>query len=85
MCRVPRPNGKILIIGGSIVNFTNMAATFKGTIHTLKEYKNQLIVHSIKVFVRCSGPNYQEGLQAMHLLGESLGIPIRIFGWDTHI
>ena len=26
----PRPDGKILIIGGGIANFTNVAATFKG-------------------------------------------------------
>lgn len=25
----PRPDGKILIIGGGIANFTNVAATFK--------------------------------------------------------
>lgn len=25
----PNPNGKVLIIGGSIANFTNVAATFK--------------------------------------------------------
>ena len=81
----PRPDGKILIIGGGIANFTNVAATFKGIIRALKEYKNQLIVHSVKVFVRRGGPNYQEGLQAMRLLGESLGVPIRVFGPDTHI
>ena len=27
---VPHPDGKILIIGGGIANFTNVAATFKG-------------------------------------------------------
>ena len=26
----PRPDGKVLIIGGGIANFTNVAATFKG-------------------------------------------------------
>ncbi|KAF8638975.1 hypothetical protein AX17_001807 [Amanita inopinata Kibby_2008] len=81
----PRPDGKILIIGGGIANFTNVAATFKGIIRALKEYKNQLISHSVKIFVRRGGPNYQEGLKAMRLLGESLGVPIRVFGPDTHI
>ncbi|KIL59919.1 hypothetical protein M378DRAFT_14480 [Amanita muscaria Koide BX008] len=81
----PRPDGKILIIGGGIANFTNVAATFKGIIRALKEYKNPLIVHSVKIFVRRGGPNYQEGLQAMRLLGESLGVPIRVFGPETHI
>ncbi|KAF8651621.1 hypothetical protein AX16_004662 [Volvariella volvacea WC 439] len=82
---VPNPKGKILIIGGGIANFTNVAATFKGIIRALKEYKNQLIAHSVRIFVRRGGPNYQEGLKAMRLLGESLGVPIRVFGPDTHI
>lgn len=81
----PNPKGKILIIGGGIANFTNVAATFKGIIRALKEYKNLLIAHSVKIFVRRGGPNYQEGLKAMRLLGESLGVPIRVFGPDTHI
>lgn len=81
----PHPEGKILIIGGGIANFTNVAATFKGIIRALKEYKNQLIAHGVKIFVRRGGPNYQEGLKAMRLLGESLGVPIRVFGPDTHI
>lgn len=81
----PNPKGKILIIGGGIANFTNVAATFKGIIRALKEYKNPLIAHSVKIFVRRGGPNYQEGLKAMRLLGESLGVPIRVFGPDTHI
>ncbi|KAG5635162.1 hypothetical protein H0H81_012188 [Sphagnurus paluster] len=81
----PNPKGKILIIGGGIANFTNVAATFKGIIRALKEYKNQLITHEVKIFVRRGGPNYQEGLKAMRLLGESLGVPIRVFGPDTHI
>ncbi|KIY63972.1 ATP citrate lyase isoform 2 [Cylindrobasidium torrendii FP15055 ss-10] len=81
----PRPEGKILIIGGGIANFTNVAATFKGIIRALKEYKQQLIASGVKIYVRRGGPNYQEGLKAMRLLGESLGVPIRVFGPETHI
>ncbi|KAG2065989.1 hypothetical protein BDR04DRAFT_113033 [Suillus decipiens] len=29
MCPLPRPDGKVLIIGGGIGNFTNVTATFK--------------------------------------------------------
>ena len=43
----PHPEGKILIIGGGIANFTNVAATFKGIIRALKEYKAGLIAHSV--------------------------------------
>ncbi|KAH9933870.1 citrate synthase-like protein [Fomitopsis serialis] len=79
------PDGKILIIGGGIANFTNVAATFKGIIRALKEFKSPLIAHSVKIYVRRGGPNYQEGLKAMRLLGESLGVPIKVYGPDTHI
>ena len=81
----PRPDGKILIIGGGIANFTNVAATFKGIIRALKEYKGPLISHGVKIFVRRGGPNYQEGLKAMRLLGESLGVESKVYGPDTHI
>lgn len=81
----PNPKGKILIIGGGIANFTNVAATFKGIIRALKEFKSGLISHQVKIFVRRGGPNYQEGLKAMRLLGESLGVPIKVYGPETHI
>jgi ATP citrate (pro-S)-lyase len=81
----PHPDGKILIIGGGIANFTNVAATFKGIIRALKEYKTPLINHKVKIYVRRGGPNYQEGLKAMRLLGESLGVPIKVFGPETHV
>ncbi|KAJ3877424.1 ATP-citrate synthase [Lentinula edodes] len=77
--------GKILIIGGGIANFTNVAATFKGIIRALKEYKSPLIRAKVSIYVRRGGPNYQEGLKAMRLLGESLGVPIHVFGPETHI
>ncbi len=81
----PHPEGKILIIGGGIANFTNVAATFKGIIRALKEYKTPLINHKVRIYVRRGGPNYQEGLKAMRLLGESLGVPIKVYGPETHI
>ncbi|KAG8889345.1 citrate synthase [Tulasnella sp. 332] len=79
------PDGKILIIGGGIANFTNVAATFKGIIRALKEFKGPLNTHKVKIYVRRGGPNYQEGLKAMRLLGESLGVPIKVYGPETHI
>ncbi|KAF8273728.1 citrate synthase-like protein [Lactarius quietus] len=81
----PYPDGKILIIGGGIANFTNVAATFKGIIRALQEYKAPLINHQVRIYVRRGGPNYQEGLKAMRLLGESLGVPIKVYGPETHI
>ena len=32
------PSGKVLIIGGGIANFTNVAATFKVNFNTLRFY-----------------------------------------------
>lgn len=75
----PRPDGKLLIIGGGIANFTNVAATFKGIITALKEYKLKLQEHKVRIFVRRGGPNYQEGLKAMRLLGETLGVEIQVY------
>jgi ATP citrate (pro-S)-lyase len=39
----------------------------------------------VKIYVRRGGPNYQEGLNAMRRLGESLGVEIKVFGPETHI
>ncbi|KAG0146254.1 hypothetical protein CROQUDRAFT_133224 [Cronartium quercuum f. sp. fusiforme G11] len=81
----PHPEGKVLIIGGGIANFTNVAATFAGIIDALKSYKEGLHRHKVRIFVRRGGPNYQEGLKKMRLVGETLGIEIQVFGPDTHI
>ena len=34
-------------------------------------FKAQLIAHRAKIYVRRGGPNWQEGLKAMRLLGTS--------------
>jgi ATP citrate (pro-S)-lyase len=81
----PRPDGKILIIAGGIANFTNVASTFKGIIWAITEFKAGLITHNVQIFVRRGGPHYQEALKAMRLLGESLDVPIAVYGPDTHI
>ncbi|KAF8931079.1 citrate synthase [Dissophora ornata] len=81
----PHPEGKVLIIGGGIANFTNVASTFKGIVRALTEFKQPLIAHKVRIFVRRGGPNYQEGLRSMRQLGESLGVEIQVFGPETHI
>ncbi|KAJ1645726.1 ATP citrate lyase subunit 1 [Coemansia erecta] len=85
MTRTPHPDGKVLIIGGGIANFTNVATTFKGIIRALQEYKQALIANKVRVFVRRAGPNWQEGLRAMRELGETLGVEIRVYGPETHV
>jgi ATP citrate (pro-S)-lyase len=81
----PHSLGKVLIIGGGIANFTNVATTFKGIIRALIEFKQPLINHKVRIFIRRAGPNYQEGLRAMRQLGETLGVEIQVFGPETHI
>lgn len=81
----PHPEGKILIIGGGISNFTSVAATFKGIVRALKQFQSLLVAHKVRIFVRRGGPNYQEGLQAMRLLGETLGVEMHVYGPEVHI
>jgi ATP citrate (pro-S)-lyase len=85
MTKEAHKDGKILLIGGGIANFTNVAATFKGIVKALKEYQQKLIEHKIQIFVRRAGPNYQEGLRVMREVGNSLGVPIHVFGPETHM
>jgi ATP-citrate lyase beta-subunit len=85
MTREKDPRGKILLIGGGIANFTDVAKTFTGIIEALKEYRQRLIVNKVKIYVRRGGPNYQEGLKNMKELGKTLGVPIEVFGPEAHM
>jgi ATP citrate (pro-S)-lyase len=85
MTRKAHPKGKFLLIGGGIANFTDVANTFKGIIKALTEFKNKLQENKVKIFVRRGGPNYREGLCQMRALGEKLGVPIEVYGPETHM
>ena len=85
MTRKVNPKGKFLLIGGGIANFTDVAATFKGIIRALTEYQKKLRENRVKIYVRRGGPNYQEGLGQMRALGEKIGIPIEVYGPETHM
>ncbi|XP_029172809.1 ATP-citrate synthase [Nylanderia fulva] len=85
MTKTKRADGKVLIIGGGIANFTNVAATFKGIVKALQEYQPKLVEHDIRIFVRRAGPNYQEGLRIIREVGRRLGIPVHVFGPETHM
>lgn len=39
----------------------------------------------MSIFVRRAGPNYQEGLRIMRELGGRLGVPIHVYGPETHM
>ncbi len=48
MTREKDPLGKVLIIGGGIANFTDVAKTFTGIIRALREYKQKLIDNKVE-------------------------------------
>ncbi len=81
----PRGRKKYLLIGGGIANFTDVAKTFTGIVQALTEYKKKLQETDVEIYVRRGGPNYKEGLKIMKELGENLGVPIEVFGPETHM
>lgn len=87
MTRRPAPEGlaKQLLIGGGIANFTDVAETFGGIIKAIREAAPRLRAAPSCIWVRRGGPNYQQGLRQMRVLGEDLGIPIAVFGPETHM
>lgn len=87
MTRKPDPEGraKYLLVGGGIANFTDVAKTFTGIIQALKEYKEKLQQNNVKIYVRRGGPNYKQGLSMMRELGDELGMPIEVYGPETHM
>ncbi len=78
--REHHPQGKVLIIGGAIANFTDVEKTFLGIVKALKEYQQQLREGKISIFVRRGGPNYQEGLKLIEQTGKELSIPMIVHG-----
>ncbi len=58
---------QVLIIGGGIANFTDVAATFTGIITALKQYAEALRDGNISIWVRRAGPNYQEVCRATRM------------------
>jgi len=85
MCKHTHPEGKILIIGGGIANFTNVADTFKGLIRAIREAKSKLRENNTIIFVRRGGPNHLEGLRLMRELGGQIDLPIHVYGPETHM
>ena len=85
MLKHPHPDGKVLLIGGGIANFTDVADTFKGVIQALTEKAEQLKAANTKIYVRRGGPNYQTGLKLIRECGEKLGLDMQVFGPESHI
>eukprot|EP00916_Digyalum_oweni_P011126 GHVL01018485.1.p1 GENE.GHVL01018485.1~~GHVL01018485.1.p1 ORF type:complete len:1093 (+),score=261.77 GHVL01018485.1:69-3347(+) len=80
-----REEGKVLLIGGGIANFTSVADTFKGIIRAIREFQNDLRQFKVSIYVRRGGPSYQDGLKLMRQLGQETDLPIKVYGPETYI
>ncbi len=87
MTRTPDPDGKdkILIIGGAIANFTDVAKTFTGIIQSFEIYAEKMKKHNVKIYVRRGGPNYEKGLKDIKEAADRLGLYIEVYGPETHV
>jgi ATP-citrate lyase beta-subunit len=85
MTRYDDPRGKVLIIGGAIANFTDVAKTFTGIIQALEEYAEKLKSHNTKIYVRRGGPNYEKGLKDIKEAADRLGLDMEVYGPETHV
>jgi len=81
----PRGRPKFLLIGGGIANFTDVAKTFTGIIKAIEDYQDKLRACNVQIFVRRGGPNYTTGLRYMKELGGRVGLPVEVFGPETHM
>ena len=77
--------GKVLIIGGAIANFTDVAKTFTGIIQAFEEYQDKLKAVDTKIYVRRGGPNYEKGLKDIKEAADRMGLYIEVYGPETHV
>jgi len=76
---------KILIIGGAIANFTDVAKTFTGIIQSFEQNAQKIKAHNTKIYVRRGGPNYEKGLKDIEEAANRLGLYIEVYGPETHV
>lgn len=87
MTREKDPEGrpKFLLVGGGIANFTDVAETFSGIIMAIEAYAEKLKAVEARIYVRRGGPNFEAGLAKFRGLGTKLGLPIEVYGPETHM
>lgn len=85
MTREKADGGKVLIIGGGIANFTDVAKTFDGIIMALEDYAEKIKEHGVKIYVRRGGPNYEAGLARIRDAGKRLGLDMEVHGPEMHM
>jgi ATP-citrate lyase beta-subunit len=77
--------GKVMIIGGAIANFTDVAKTFTGIIQAFEVYAEKMKEVDLKIYVRRGGPNYEKGLRDIKEAADRLGLYIEVYGPETHV
>lgn len=81
----PQGRNKVLIIGGAIANFTDVAKTFTGIILAFEKYADKMKDVGVKIYVRRGGPNYEKGLKDIKEAADRLGLWIDVYGPETHV
>ena len=81
----PQGRGKVMIIGGAIANFTDVAKTFTGIIQAFEIYAEKMKAVDLKIYVRRGGPNYEKGLKDIKEAADRLGLYIEVYGPETHV
>ena len=76
---------KVLIIGGAIANFTDVAKTFTGIILAFEKYAQKMKDIGVRIYVRRGGPNYEKGLADIKEAADRLGLYIEVYGPETHV
>jgi ATP-citrate lyase beta-subunit len=76
---------KLLIIGGAIANFTDVAKTFDGIIKAFNDWHEKMKKVGVRIYVRRGGPNYEIGLKNIKNAADKLKLPIEVYGPDIHI
>lgn len=81
----PKGRDKILIIGGAIANFTDVAKTFTGIIQAFENYADKMKAVGTRIYVRRGGPNFEKGLKDIKAAADRLGLYIEVYGPETHV
>eukprot|EP00391_Amoebophrya_sp_Ameob2_P003226 CAMPEP_0179008908 /NCGR_PEP_ID=MMETSP0795-20121207/15985_1 /TAXON_ID=88552 /ORGANISM="Amoebophrya sp., Strain Ameob2" /LENGTH=1129 /DNA_ID=CAMNT_0020704061 /DNA_START=81 /DNA_END=3470 /DNA_ORIENTATION=- len=86
MCKGKKnPSGKVFVVGGGIANFTDVSSTFGGLIKAVKAYQEELKEQKVSFWVRRAGLNFLEGLRRIKEAVRAMGLPIRVYGPETHM
>ena len=72
----------LFVIGGK-ANNTDIFVTFRAMADALREYFNEHGPTPVYVVIGRGGPNLSRGLLAFKDVADSMGLPYRIFGFDS--